>query len=75
VEHGDFYGGKHFRTPAMTPLERSLASAYFLAKKKRWLVMAISFNLDLYYWEWEIQGVRKLRLRWQHSSVSGLGTR
>jgi hypothetical protein len=35
VEHGDFYGGKHFRTPAMTPLERSLASAYFLAKKKR----------------------------------------
>lgn len=33
VEHGDFYGGKHFENPAGTALERSLARAYFPTKQ------------------------------------------
>jgi hypothetical protein len=45
VEHGDFYGGKHFRTPARTTFERSLACAYFPIKKKSvdslWQIVSI----------------------------------
>ena len=48
MEHGDFYGGKHFKTPATTTFDRSLACAYFPINKKRadwlwWIVSLWSF--------------------------------